>query len=131
MMDLDYFKKINDEYGHDCGDLVLKDTAMIMRQVVRRQDCVSRWGGEEFLVFLPKTTLAQAIDIAELLRRGIEEHAFVCKKTPLKATMTLGIAMYKNGLSLDEVIKNADIAVYQGKKNGRNQVSCFEKLTES
>lgn len=130
MMDLDYFKKINDEYGHDCGDLVLKDTAMIMQQVVRKQDCVSRWGGEEFLVFLPKTTLIQAIEIAELLRSGIEEHAFVCKKTPLKATMTLGIAMYKDGLSLDEVIKNADIAVYKGKKNGRNQVCCFEQLAE-
>lgn len=130
MMDLDYFKKINDEYGHDCGDLVLKDTAMIMRQVVRRQDCVSRWGGEEFLAFLPKTTLVEAIEIAELLRSGIEEHAFVCKKTPLKATMTLGIAMYKEGLNLDEVIKNADIAVYQGKKNGRNQVCCFENLVK-
>jgi len=131
MMDLDYFKKINDAYGHDCGDLVLKDTAMIMRQIVRNQGCVSRWGGEEFLVFLPKTTLAQAIEIAELLRSGIEEHAFVCKKTPLKATMTLGIAMYKNGLTLDEVIKNADIAVYQGKNNGRNQVCCFEKMVNS
>ena len=130
MMDLDYFKKINDEYGHDCGDLVLKDTAMIMRQAIRKQDCVSRWGGEEFLVFLPKTTLAQAVEIAEMLRTGVEEHAFVCKKTPLKATMTLGVAMYKDGLSLDEVIKNADIAVYRGKKNGRNQVCCFEKLAE-
>ena len=128
MLDIDYFKKVNDTYGHDCGDIVLKDTAVIMQQVFRQGDSISRWGGEEFLIFLPKTNLSEAAELAEILRSRINDHVFICKKSCTKVTITLGIARCKKGLSLDEVIKNADIAVYYGKNNGRNQVCCFEKI---
>jgi diguanylate cyclase (GGDEF)-like protein len=131
MLDLDYFKKVNDAYGHDCGDLVLKDTAMTMQQVFRPEDCISRWGGEEFLIFLPKTSLPEAVELAEMLRSRINNHVFICKKACVKVTMTLGIAMYKTDLSLDEVIKNADIAVYHGKSSGRNQVCCFDTIQKA
>lgn len=122
MGDIDYFKKLNDTYGHDCGDLVLKETAGIMRQIARETDCVSRWGGEEFLLFLPETEAQGSLRFAERLRRTIEEKDFRYEDSTLKITMTLGIAVYQEGMTIDEVIKAADVAVYKGKQNGRNQV---------
>lgn len=127
MMDIDYFKKINDQFGHDCGDVVLKEVAQIIKSMIRTSDCIARWGGEEFLLFLPRTPIKGAFHIAERVRQEIENHLFDCQCVCVKATMTLGIAVYQEGLSLDEIVKHADIAVYNGKNNGRNQVYCFEK----
>lgn len=127
MMDIDYFKKINDQFGHDCGDVVLREVAQIIKSMIRTTDCIARWGGEEFLLFLPGTPVKGALRVAEKVRRAIEEHAFDCRSVCIKATMTLGVAVYQEGESLDEVVKHADIAVYNGKNNGRNQVYCFEK----
>lgn len=127
MMDIDYFKKINDQFGHDCGDVVLKEVAQIIKSMIRTSDCIARWGGEEFLLFLPGTPIKGAFHIAERVRQEIENHLFDCQCVCVKATMTLGIAAYQEGLTLDEVVKLADIAVYNGKNNGRNQVYCFEK----
>lgn len=127
MMDIDYFKKINDQFGHDCGDVVLREVAQMIKNMIRVTDCIARWGGEEFLLFLPMTSMSGALLIAESVRQKIENHAFDCRSVCIKATMTLGIAVYQDGLSLDEVVKHADIAVYDGKNNGRNQVYCFEK----
>jgi diguanylate cyclase (GGDEF)-like protein len=127
MMDIDYFKKINDQFGHDCGDIVLKEVSQIIKDTIRTTDCIARWGGEEFLLFLPMTPIDGALLVAEKVRRKIEEHHFDCQSVCIKATMTLGIALYQEGLSLDEVVKQADVAVYNGKNNGRNQVYHFEK----
>jgi len=127
MMDIDYFKKINDQFGHDCGDVVLKEVSQIIKDMIRTTDCIARWGGEEFLLFLPMTPIDGASLIAERVRQKIEKHSFDCRSVCIKATMTLGIAAYQDGLNLDEVVKHADIAVYDGKNNGRNQVYCFEK----
>jgi diguanylate cyclase (GGDEF)-like protein len=127
MMDIDYFKKINDQFGHDCGDVVLKEVSQIIKDMIRTADCIARWGGEEFLLFLPMTPINGASLIAERVREKIEKHSFDCRSVCIKATMTLGIAIYQDGLSLDEVVKHADIAVYDGKNNGRNQVYHFEK----
>lgn len=126
MMDIDYFKKINDQFGHDCGDVVLKEVSQIIKDMIRTTDCIARWGGEEFLLLLPMTSIDGALLIAERIRQKIEKHSFDCRSVGIKATMTLGIAAYQDGLSLDEVVKHADIAVYDGKNNGRNQVYCFK-----
>lgn len=127
MMDIDHFKYINDQYGHDCGDLVLKETAVLMQGMVGT-GFASRWGGEEFLLLLPKVRLEEAWQITESLRQSMEEHHFLCHKDDIRATATFGIALYRQGMNLDDVIKNADVALYNGKNRGRNQVYSLEKL---
>jgi len=126
MGDIDHFKIFNDTYGHDCGDLILKEVANILQKAVRETDCVSRWGGEEFLLLLTKTEYEGALILAERIRQAIEQKEIPYLDGSLKVTATLGIAVYKEGMTIDEVIKNADIAVYRGKDNGRNRVEQFD-----
>jgi len=127
MGDLDHFKNINDTYGHDCGDFILKEVANILRELSRETDIASRWGGEEFLLLLPQTDGEGAFILAEKIRQSLEDADYIYQDQLLKLTMTLGIAVYKEGMTIDEVIKNADIAIYNGKKAGRNQVVQFKE----
>lgn len=117
MLDIDKFKSINDVYGHQAGDYVLKNISEILKTHARAADIVGRWGGEEFLVVLPQTTFEQALIAAEHLRAVIEEFEFdiVGNKTA-----SFGVALYGN--SLDETIKKADDALYRAKNSGRNRV---------
>ncbi len=126
MMDIDFFKKINDEYGHDCGDFVLQEVAKCFQECIREYGYISRWGGEEFLILLPSSDKKRAFGIAEKLRHNIENHNFRCGKVDIKVTLTLGVAAYDGKMTLDSLIKRADIAVYEGKKNGRNQTRLYE-----
>lgn len=125
MMDIDYFKKVNDQYGHDCGDFILKETARLLKQNIRKSDFVARWGGEEFLLLLSYTTLNEALQAAEKLRSSMEGHLFTCKDWNIRVTATFGIAVYSQDMDVDGVIKNADIALYNGKRSGRNQVHVY------
>lgn len=118
-MDIDFFKNINDSYGHDIGDIVLKEIALIIRDVLRVSDYPFRWGGEEFVIVCPNTTLSDVNILAERLRERIAQHNFSIVK---KVTVSIGVTQYRDSESVDEMIKRADQALYQAKESGRNIV---------
>lgn len=127
IFDLDHFKHLNDTEGHDAGDYVLKDLANLIRKNgVRDKDIFARYGGEEFVILLPKTNLKQAFEIAERLRKLIENHPFIYEQKKLPVTASIGVADYRQGvLTGTELFKRADKAVYKAKEGGRNQVQFF------
>jgi len=121
--DLDHFKRINDELGHEAGDIVLKDVGVRLGTITRGSDVAMRWGGEEFLVILPNTDVQQAMVIAERLRRLIEGESFAIEETLIKVTISLGVSAVKPKESdFEAAIDRADRALYQAKKGGRNRV---------
>ncbi len=129
MGDIDHFKEINDTYGHDAGDHILTDIARMLSNNSRKQDIVSRWGGEEFIILLPETDLGNGAILAEKLRDKIEKEVFIYQGTKIPVTLSFGLSVYnKKGLKTDDVIKQADQCLYQAKNSGRNQV-VFKKLS--
>lgn len=122
LADIDFFKNINDDYGHDCGDEVLQTIAELMKETVRLSDSIGRWGGEEFLILLPETDIESARIIAERIRESVEKEIFSYEGHEFMLTMTLGLAAYNDKISIKEMIKSADLALYEGKKLGRNIV---------
>ncbi|MCB2183265.1 MAG: diguanylate cyclase [Desulfobulbaceae bacterium] len=124
LIDVDFFKKVNDTYGHNCGDKVLRKTSDVLRKTVRSTDLVSRYGGEEFIVLLPETDNEQAHAIAEKLRHEIATHTILCDDSPLSITISIGIATHPDTDSNEpmQLINAADQALYKAKSNGRNQV---------
>lgn len=123
MCDLDHFKPINDTYGHDVGDVVLVKVAQKLRDSCRKQDFVSRWGGEEFLILLPDTDVQGGMSAAEKVRQKISEEPFEINNQQFAITVSIGVAAYVEGHSLDDCIKRADSAMYQAKHDGRNRVA--------
>lgn len=128
IFDLDHFKKLNDGYGHDAGDYVLREKSQIIReQGIRQGDIFARYGGEEFCILLPNTNLKQGFEIAERLRKLIEKHSFIYDGKRLPVTTSIGIADYRQGVSSGtDLFKRADSAVYKSKEGGRNQVNFFK-----
>jgi len=120
-LDIDLFKKINDTYGHECGDYVLVTLAQILRSKLRQQDLCCRWGGEEFLILLPETTAQGGVALAEKLRFVALDHQFIYNKTKIPVTITLGVAQWRESLTIEECVNLADIALYRGKNGGRNR----------
>jgi polar amino acid transport system substrate-binding protein len=119
MLDVDYFKSINDNFGHHAGDHVLKAIADLVGATIRANDLAGRWGGEEFLILCPETDQYGALQLAEAVRQKIQSHDF---GIPLRITASLGVAEYRENLSMEDLIKIADKALYDAKKAGRNQV---------
>lgn len=128
IFDLDHFKHLNDNYGHDAGDYVLKEKAELLRDNgIRKGDVFARYGGEEFVVLLPNTNLKQAFEIAERLRKLVESHEFVYEGKRLPVTASIGVADYRQGVNTGtDLFKRADSAVYKSKEGGRNQVNFFK-----
>ncbi len=129
LLDMDHFKAVNDEYGHDIGDKVLKELARILNETVRESDLIIRYGGEEFIVLLVNVkTEEQAIAIANKIRIKVSENEIdVYAGSKLRKTISIGLSMFPDdSRSLDSVIKNADIALYEAKSKGRNQVIRFQ-----
>ncbi len=127
LCDVDHFKKINDQYGHNAGDAVLKDLAKIFTNNIREQDCVARWGGEEFLFILPKTEAVNANIFAKKIQENLQKHIVIYKGNEIKVQISMGIEQFNNDQSnhkqnIDEVINNADKYLYQAKDAGRNQI---------
>lgn len=121
LIDVDFFKKVNDKYGHEAGDKVLVWLADILKSAVRETDYVIRWGGEEFLVIMPGCSIENAARIAEKLRERVEtSDNGVCK-----STISIGVAEYAGG-DYNAAVKNADVALYQAKNTGRNKAVVFE-----
>ena len=129
MFDVDFFKRINDNYGHDIGDVVLKKIADIARKEMRRGDILARFGGEEFVALLPESTLEDAMMIAGRLRKNIESHPVMINNTQINFTISIGVSrLNADAADLHALIKEADIALYRAKQNGRNQVESFYPL---
>ncbi|PLX70601.1 MAG: diguanylate cyclase response regulator [Denitrovibrio sp.] len=122
MCDIDFFKKVNDTYGHDTGDFVLKRVADIIQKNLRQQDIIARWGGEEFLIVLPETMIEDGVRVSEKLRESIEKDTMEYEEHKFSITMTFGVAVYEQDLGIEKSIKKADDALYQGKQSGRNKV---------
>lgn len=120
--DVDWFKKINDSFGHQVGDCILKSIADDLRTEIRACDSVARWGGEEFLLLFPETDAKQAVILVERLRKQIADKVFCCENNQLHVAMTFGIAVAKEGDTVDNMMKRADNALYKGKHEGRNRV---------
>lgn len=120
--DIDFFKKFNDTYGHNAGDAVLVHVADVFRRLLPMDDGVFRWGGEEFIFILPKSSLDECRALAEKLRAEIEASVCRFEGLELKITMSFGVSRIKRGLRIDENIKFADENLYQAKQNGRNRV---------
>ncbi len=127
MIDVDDFKNINDKYGHDCGDFVLKQISNLMIALVRKQDVVGRYGGEEFLLLLPQTNSKGALRVAQLILQQIVKFPITFKDKELSITATIGISDYKGeDIKVSDLIKKADKAMYKGKSQGKNKVVVSE-----
>lgn len=127
IFDLDHFKKLNDNFGHDAGDYVLKEMAELIRNNGSRSgDIFARYGGEEFVILLPQTNIKQGFEIAERLRRLVEQHQFTYEGKRLPVTASIGVADYRKGVTNGtDLFKRADEAVYKSKEGGRNQVNFY------
>ncbi len=122
--DVDFFKSVNDNYGHDAGDFLLKEIADLMTKTVRKQDMVGRWGGEEFLILFPETSLEGGKVASEKIRKKIEDQQWIFKDQKISATMSFGLSVYEDlEKSVEDCIKQADELLYKAKKSGRNQIS--------
>lgn len=122
MFDIDFFKKVNDTYGHQCGDLVLKSIASEISKLSRCTDYFVRYGGEEFCCVLPETAAEDARQLAERFRSHIADHVMDYKELKVKVTISLGITELLTGDTPDQLLKRADDALYEAKNQGRNRV---------
>lgn len=129
MMDLDHFKKVNDQWGHDVGNQALILAARLIRAAVRKMDAPCRYGGEEFAIILPATDHHQTIQVAERIREMIEDTPLVFDQQELSLTASFGVDIYnaKVGGGVEEMIKRADSFLYQAKQEGRNRV-CYAPI---
>ena len=128
MFDLDFFKKVNDHYGHQCGDMVLKEIGRIIKEAIRPYDIAARYGGEEFIILLPETDNRQAYAMAERLRNTIAAKEMCNGDHSIRCTVSLGIACLAPNKSktTEAIITNADFALYEAKRRGRNQTVLFK-----
>ena len=129
LIDLDNFKEINDRYGHNNGDCILRGVADLLNQNVRSPDILARYGGDEFVVIMPETTHSEAKVCAERLKEMVEEYQFqIDGEEAIYLTISLGVAClhHQTDKSLDDLIYRADQALYQAKVEGRNRVVNFQ-----
>ncbi|MFY9093206.1 diguanylate cyclase, partial [Aliarcobacter butzleri] len=124
LLDIDYFKKVNDNFGHQIGDEVLIESAQVLSKNIRNVDILGRWGGEEFLVICPETKIEDAIKVASHINAAIKLHKFTTY--PNTVTISLGVATFSKHIkNVDDIILNADKALYQAKEEGRDKVIAF------
>lgn len=120
MLDIDYFKLVNDTFGHPTGDLVLRSIAQLLRRNIRKTDAIGRWGGEEFLIVAPHSSLADGVRLADKLRQTVNDEPF----GPVPhVTCSFGVSSFAGGKSVEQVLQDTDEALYAAKHHGRNQVS--------
>lgn len=121
-IDLDHFKPINDNYGHQAGDQVLRSVAAVIKQSIRKSDTLSRWGGEEFLLLLDDCNLQDAKARAERIREALQEQTMIFGRNAITVTLSMGVTQCRDDDTLDLCIARADAALYQAKEQGRNRV---------
>lgn len=125
MGDIDNFKSVNDNHGHECGDYILKALVNTIISGLRKQDIVGRWGGEEFILLLPETNLTGGEIAAEKIRKIIDQNEFIYNNKVIPISITFGVSEYSSGKNIDSCIKEADSALYKGKSKGKNRVEIF------
>jgi diguanylate cyclase (GGDEF)-like protein len=141
MLDIDHFKRYNDELGHLVGDATLKEVASILRSSVRKVDVVARFGGEEFIILIPETNAEGAREAAERIRSNVARHTFRVYDVTTKVTTSLGIALFPEDVPKEfhtnfhqdlplELIRRSDRALYHAKEEGRNRVITYKELKE-
>jgi diguanylate cyclase (GGDEF)-like protein len=121
--DIDHFKAINDNYGHECGDIALASSAKRIKENLRDSDIIFRYGGEEFVILLSDTDANGAELLAERIRASIEHHTIAYGMETIKITASLGVSTFHDGDTIESFVKHADEAMYTAKNNGRNQVA--------
>lgn len=122
-LDIDNFKPVNDSRGHDCGDAILRSFTEIVRDHIRGSDTLCRWGGDEFMILMNGVNSEEARQRAEVIRKAVEAHSFRCDRQPLDITVSIGIAEYRDGETLKDLLQRVDTALYTSKKQGRNRTS--------
>ena len=122
VMDIDHFKQVNDRYGHKVGDLVISEVAACVRHVTRINDHCARWGGEEFAILMPAADRLAAEEMAELVRRNIQEACVKGDFGMVRVTASFGVVQWRNGESITDLLARADVALYKAKNSGRNRV---------
>ena len=128
LLDIDFFKKVNDTYGHQYGDYVLKTVADLMKNYFRKTDLLYRYGGEELVMIMPETNIEGAIIPVQRLRRMVEEYDFNYNGVKAKVTVSMGLTMnYSSFVSSADILKSADEALYKAKESGRNRVILHEQ----
>ena len=126
MIDIDFFKKVNDTYGHASGDKVLRTVASVIKAQLRESDIPARYGGEEFAVLLPYTHIDEAKIVGERLRKAVEETTVSLDNLNINVTISMGLAEFRQDESGEELFAQADKALYKAKESGRNRVVCAE-----
>jgi len=126
LIDIDFFKRVNDSFGHGAGDKVLVNLASVMRNSLREQDFIGRWGGEEFILILPDTDLHGAVVLAEKLRTLVEQQQMKVEEHDIRVTISLGGSQYSLEAGLIQCLEQADTALYSSKTKGRNRVEIHE-----
>lgn len=130
MIDLDHFKRINDDFGHDIGDEVLRRFAELFLRVFRQSDVISRWGGEEFVVLMPNTSQAAALQAVERLHQSLKKTAITyVDQQPVFITVSAGISSLRPERALQDSLNNVDKLLYMAKRNGRNRTVCESSST--
>lgn len=130
MIDIDHFKKVNDTYGHPCGDQVLIGVAQAVAGAIRSTDLVGRYGGEEFCCVLPETSIAGAFMLMERIRAKIAAEVFCTNDTNLSVTISIGVAEIGMDQTGEQLLGSADTALYEAKHSGRNRVVKFEDIPQ-
>ena len=128
LIDIDDFKVLNDRFGHECGDIILKNICNLIRETLRQDDLICRWGGEEILILLPKTEINDAKNVANKMRLKIEDMSYLYKDEEVKATITAGVSCVAEGFSISDLINQADACMYKGKSSGKNCVVSIKDL---
>lgn len=126
MADIDFFKKVNDTYGHIVGDYTLKKVADLMKSIFRNDDVIVRWGGEEFLIIIKETNKSYVIEKLHTLRNNIKKYEFVYGENKFNITMTFGVRKIQSNVEFKENIRKTDNALYYGKQNGRDCIVYFD-----
>lgn len=122
ILDIDFFKRVNDQHGHAIGDVVLREVSRLAQAAIGPTHALARWGGEEFLLLMPETPLSAALNTLEAVRRAISEHDWGQYAQGLRVTLSAGACEHDNGLNLSPTLERADRALYQAKHGGRDQV---------
>ncbi len=129
MLDIDWFKKVNDKYGHEVGDWAIQHVAAVLKSSLREIDILARIGGEEFAVLLPNTGQAEVAALAERVRKLMQATPFETAGEAISITISLGAAVFEKGMTdIDTLLRNADAALYQAKRSGRNRVVMFQDI---
>lgn len=130
--DLDFFKDINDTYGHQIGDFVLKETGKILKKNIRKSDLVGRLGGEEFLIILPETDSEGALILAVKLKKIFSDNWLIINDIKLNVTISIGICSYSDlgKYDFNMLLSKADSSLYKSKKNGRNKITVYKPENE-